>query len=74
MNFATIISFLLICLFVYFQRNALWFGFIFNGEELGYPPDLVASVRSIFVLVALIGFIIRNEVDSLSRRNGGDHH
>jgi uncharacterized membrane protein YoaT (DUF817 family) len=72
MNFATIISFILIGLFVYFQRNSLWFNFLWRGEQVGYDPNLVEDVRSVFILVALVGFIIRNEVDSL-RSKHHDH-
>jgi hypothetical protein len=69
MNFATIISFTLIFIYIYLQRNTVWFNFLWNGVAMGYDPNLVNGIQSILVLTLLIGFIIRNEVDNLRSRH-----
>jgi hypothetical protein len=69
MNFATVISFVLIVTYLVLQRNTVWFNFVFNGIELGYDPNLVNGIQSIIVLALLVGFMARNEIDNYRGRH-----
>jgi hypothetical protein len=61
---ATIIAIICIIVTIYLGDQAHWFDFLLHGIELGYPPQLVYGAQAALFLCFLIGFILRNDVES----------